>query len=253
MTTIQAPIVWDRFHAVLFDLDGVITATAKVHAACWKRMFDEYRLERLRLGKPPFRAFEVEPDYRLHVDGKPRTDGVRSFLESRGILLPPGAPDSPPDSETLVGLGKRKDLLVQETFATEGVEVYPGTVEFVKAIRARGLRTAVVSSSRNAAAVLRAASIADEFDVRVDGEVAARLRLPGKPAPDTFLHAAAELGASPARCVVVEDAIAGVQSGRAGGFGLVVGIDREGNGETLKAHGADLVVSDLGEFLPIDP
>jgi len=248
----HAPIAWDRFDAVLFDLDGVITATAKVHAACWKRMFDEYRLERLRLGKPPFHAFEVEPDYRLYVDGKPRTDGVRSFLESRGIALPPGSTDSPPESETIVGLGKRKDLLVQEALATDGVEVYPGTLEFVRSVRARGLRTAVVSSSRNAAAVLRAADVVDQFDVRVDGEVAATLRLPGKPAPDTFLRAAADLDASPSRCVVVEDAIAGVQSGRAGGFGLVIGVDREGHGENLTAHGADLVIRDLAELLPLD-
>jgi beta-phosphoglucomutase family hydrolase len=242
-------IVWERFDAVLLDLDGVITATARVHAACWKEMFDAYREERTARGDAPFRPFEIEPDYRLHVDGKRRGDGARSFLASRGIDLPAGTPDSPPESETISGLAKRKDLLVKAVIERQGIEVYPDALAFVRAARRRGLKTAVVSSSRNCAAVLEVAGISDLFDVRVDGEVAARMRLPGKPAPDTFLHAAALLGVAADRAVVVEDALVGVAAGRAGGFGLVVGVDREGHGEVLRAHGADLAVRDLSILL----
>lgn len=239
----------ERFDAVLLDLDGVITATATLHAACWKRMFDPFLATHAAAAGSPFQPFSLETDYKLYVDGKPRADGVQSFLASRGIALSWGAEGDPEERQTVVGLGKRKDALVKAAIEAGGVEVYPGTVAFVQAVRAEGHRTAVVSSSRNCAAVLRAAGLEGLFDGRVDGEVAARLGLPGKPAPDTFLRAAADLRVAPARAVVVEDALAGVQAGRAGGFGLVIGVDREGQGEALRAHGADLVVGDLGELL----
>jgi beta-phosphoglucomutase family hydrolase len=238
-----------RFDAVLCDLDGVITATATIHAACWKRMLDAFLDQRTRERGEPFRPFDIEADYRLYVDGKPRSDGAQSFLESRGIRLPRGTADSPEGGETVVGLAKWKDRLVTEAIAAGGVEAYPGSLAFLRAAREVGLKTAVVSSSRNCLAVLRAAGIESLFDTRVDGEVASRLRLAGKPAPDTFLHAAAELGVAPARAAVVEDAIAGVQAGRAGKFGLVVGVDREGQSEALRANGAHLVVADLSELV----
>jgi beta-phosphoglucomutase family hydrolase len=236
----------DRFDAVLFDLDGVITATAKVHAACWKKMFDEFLHRR---PDEPFEPFNIQEDYPIHIDGKLREDGVRSFLESRGISLPEGDSDEPPGYETIHGLGKLKDRMFKEILSEEGVEVYEGAVDLVNQLRGRGIRTAVVSASKNCKAVLEAASIAHLFDVRVDGEVANRLKLPGKPAPDKFLKAAQQLGVEPHRAVVVEDAISGVQAGRAGGFGLVVGVDRKGQAEELERHGADIVVSDPGELL----
>jgi len=245
----QAGIPWESLEAVLFDLDGVLTKTAGLHAACWKRMFDAYLEERARRGDARVAPFEIATDYRRYVDGRRRSDGVRAFLESRGIDLPTGAPDSPPESETITGLAKRKDLMVKAAIDRDGVEVYPDSLAFVQEVRRRGLKTAVVSSSRNCDAVLAAAGIAGHFDRRVDGEVAAGLGLPGKPAPDTFLHAAALLRAAPGRCAVVEDALVGVQAGRAGGFGLVIGLDRESQAEALAAHGADLVVRDLTELL----
>ncbi len=239
----------EKFDAVLFDLDGVITATAKVHAACWKTMFDRYLEERAQTSGEPFRPFEIHTDYKLYVDGKQRADGVRSFLKSRGIELPEGDPDAPAESETVMGLGKRKDQMVKEAIATEGVEVFQGTLAFIRHLLKEGFKTAVVSSSKNCAAVLKVTGIEDLFHVRVDGEVASRLKLAGKPAPDTFLKAAEQLGTDPKRAVVVEDAISGVQAGRAGGFGLVVGVDREGQREALLKNGAHIVVADVGELL----
>ena len=236
----------DRFDAVLFDLDGVITATAKVHAACWKRMFDEFLR---RQPDEPFESFDIQTDYPIHIDGKLREDGVRSFLESRGISLPEGDLAEPPGYETVHGLGKLKDRMFKEILSEEGVEVYEGAVALVNQLRGQGIKTAVVSASKNCKAVLEAASIDHLFDVRVDGEVASQLKLPGKPAPDKFLKAAHQLGVEPHRAVVVEDAISGVQAGRAGGFGLVVGVERKGDAEELKRHGADIVVSDPGELL----
>jgi beta-phosphoglucomutase family hydrolase len=252
--TMSAPkldpaITRERFDAVLFDLDGVITATAKVHAACWKEMFDEYLKRRAERNNEPFRPFDIEEDYKLYVDGKPRLDGVRGFLESRGIDLPTGGPESSADSETIMGLGTRKDQMVKDHIATEGVEVYEGSLAFIRTLHDEGFKTAVVSSSKNCLAVLQATGTEELFDVRVDGEVAARLKLPGKPAPDTFLKAAEELGVDPARAVVVEDAIVGVKAGRNGKFGLVIGVAREENGEVLKQSGADIVVSDMAELL----
>jgi beta-phosphoglucomutase family hydrolase len=239
----------ELFDAVLFDLDGVLTDTAKIHAACWKRMFDDFLRERAAEKNEPFRPFDIGTDYKLYVDGKARFDGVQSFLESRSIHLPYGEPASSPNSETICGLGNRKDGMVKEAIESEGVEAYEGSVAFVRHLRNRGIKTAVVSASSNCEAVLRSAGIADLFDVRVDGEVASQLNLAGKPAPDTFLKAAEELGVPPNRAVVVEDAISGVQAGRRGGFGLVVGVDRKGDAESLWKNGADIVVKDLGEML----
>jgi beta-phosphoglucomutase family hydrolase len=249
---LREPLTRERFDAVLFDLDGVLTETATVHAACWKRLFDEFLRERSDRTGEPFRPFDPEADYLSHVDGKPREDGVRDFLKSRGIELPDGAPDDPPGTDTVRGLGNRKDQLVNEILESRGVEAYAGSAELVRALRAAGFGTAVVSSSRNCRAVLEAASIADLFDVRVDGEVAAQLGLPGKPRPDTFLAAARDLGVDPERAVVFEDAISGVQAARDGGFGLVIGVARHGDPEELRRNGADLVVDDLAELLETD-
>jgi beta-phosphoglucomutase family hydrolase len=239
-------ITKDRFDAVLFDLDGVITATAKVHAACWQKMFDEFLRRR---PDEPFEPFSIQRDYPTHIDGKLREDGVRNFLESRGIYLPEGDSAEPPSYETVHGLGKLKDRMFKEILLEKGVEVYEGAVELVNQLRGQGIKTAVVSASKNCKAVLEAASLDHLFDVRVDGEVANQLKLPGKPAPDKFLKAAQQLGVEPDRAVVIEDAISGVQAGRAGGFGLVVGVDRKGQAEELRKNGAHIVVSDPGELL----
>jgi alpha,alpha-trehalase len=238
------------FDAVLFDLDGVLTDTAKVHAASWKRMFDVFLQVWADEHNEPFQPFDIETDYTTYVDGKPRYEGVRSFLASRSINLPYGQPQDPPNHRTICGLGNRKNDLFNEVLATDGVEAYAGSVAMVHHIRRQGLKTAVVSSSRNCQAVLDAAELAELFEVRVDGEVAVRLHLAGKPAPDTFLNAAAQLGVVPKRAVVVEDALSGVQAGRDGGFGLVIGIERHGEADDLLANGADIVVTDLGELMP---
>jgi len=245
----------DRIVACLFDLDGVLTQTATVHEAAWKQMFDAYLHERAARTGPeapdksePFRAFE-EADYDRYVDGKPRFDGVRSFLESRGIQLPEGTHDDPPDAETIGGLGNRKNQLVLALIHSQGVKPYEGSVRYVHAVIEAGLKRAVVSSSTNCRDVLAAAGIADLFDTIVDGHVAEQRHLRGKPAPDTFLEAARELGVAPADAAVFEDALAGVEAGRAGGFGYVVGADRVGQAKELLAHGADIVVSDLAELL----
>ncbi len=240
----------DRFSAVLFDLDGVLTDTAKLHAAAWKRMFDTFLRRRAEASGESLELFDIYDDYRRYVDGKPRYDGVRSFLASRGIELPEGEPSDPPIFETVVGLGNRKNELVVELIEIEGVEAFPGSVRLVEELRRRGIRTAVVSSSANAEAVLRSAGIAHLFDARVDGTIAQELGLPGKPAPDTFLEAARRLDVVAERAVVVEDALAGVEAGNAGGFGLVIGVDRLDQAEALRDHGADLVVTDLAELLP---
>ena len=239
----------DRFDAVLFDLDGVLTDTAAVHARAWKTMFDDFlRAWATRRGEP-FEPFTIERDYKTYVDGKPRYDGVRSFLLSRGIDLSEGTSDDAPDVETVRGLGNRKNDLVNRLLDDEGVVRYEGSVRLVEQLREQGIKLAVVSSSKNCVTVLKAADIAHLFDAIVDGVVAAERGLPGKPAPDTFLAAAADVGAAPDRAVVVEDAISGVQAGHAGGFGLVIGVDREGSPEALRSNGADLVVSDLEELV----
>lgn len=243
----EASVAWGNYDAVLFDLDGVLTDTAGLHADCWKRTFDEFLGRRAERSGEPLQPFDIESDYRLYVDGKPRYDGVRSFLHSRDIDLPEGSPEDPPAAETVCGVGNRKNQLVNQALR-EGVVVYPGSVALVRALRDSGVKTAVVSSSANCAAVLRAAGIEDLFEVRVDGKLAAELGLPGKPAPDTFLEAARELGVDARRTVVVEDAISGVQAGRNGDFGLVVGIARHDEPDVLRREGADVVVSDLAEL-----
>ncbi len=239
----------DRFDAVLFDLDGVLTSTAKIHSFCWKTVFDAFLSQRAAATQQPFQPFDIERDYKQYVDGKTRYDGVRSFLASRNISLPEGTPTDPVIVDTVCGLGNRKDELVQETINQRGVESYAGSIALVRQLRKLGIHTAVVSSSANCEQVLRAAGILELFDVRIDGLVASELKLPGKPAPATFLKAAEMLSTNPARAVVVEDAIAGVQAGRAGGFGLVIGVDREGDGNILRTHGADVVVADLAELV----
>jgi len=239
----------DHVTACLFDLDGVLTQTAKVHAAAWKQMFDEYLRERAKRTGEPFREFDAKADYDAYVDGKPRYDGVRSFLESRGIELPQGTPDDPPGAETVDGLGNRKNELVLGLIHKQGVQPYDGSVRYVKAARDAGYPRAVVSSSANCHDVLRAAGIEDLFDAVIDGVVAEREGLRGKPAPDTFLAGARALGVEPKQGVVFEDALAGVAAGRAGPFGFVVGVDRVGQREALLAHGADIVVEDLAELL----
>ena len=245
-----APTIgWTGYDAVLFDLDGVLTATARLHAAAWTRLFDGYLAERAAARGEPFRRFEPG-DYAQYVDGRPRYDGVRTFLASRRITLPDGEPDDAPGRETVCGLGNRKQAFFHEVLASEGVDTIPGTVTVVHHLRRLGVRTAVVSSSRNCAAILEAAGIAGLFELQVDGVVAEGKGLAGKPAPDTFLHAARALGVAPSRAVVVEDAIAGVAAGRAGGFALVVGIDRAGAPDDLARAGADLVVTDLADTLP---
>jgi beta-phosphoglucomutase family hydrolase len=240
----------DRFDAVLFDLDGVITDTAAVHARAWKTMFDAYLRQRADRDGGEVIPFTIDGDYRTYVDGKPRYDGVRSFLASRGIALPEGDRSDPPDRETVRGLGNRKNELVNRLLEEQGVVVYDGSVRLMHHLRDEGVRLAVVSSSRNCVTVLTSAGLLDLFDARVDGVVAAERGLPGKPAPDTFLSAASDLNAPPERAVVVEDAISGVQAGRAGAFGLVVGVDRHDEREALRANGADIVVNDLAELLP---
>jgi len=237
-----------RFHAVLFDLDGVLTATAKVHAAAWKQMFDAFLEERSRQHKEPFQAFDIVADYKRYVDGKSRYDGVASFLASRGIQLPYGDPESSTDALSVCGLGHQKDEIVRTILDRDGVDVYPDAVDLIQALRKQGVRTGVVSSSRNCQTVLQAARIEALFDVRVDGVVADEAGLPGKPRPDMFLFAAQQLGVPPQHAVVVEDAIAGVQAGKAGGFGLVVGIARGGEETSLREAGADVVVTNLREW-----
>ncbi len=239
----------DGVRACLFDLDGVLTETATIHAAAWKAMFDAYLHQRAERTGEPFVPFDEKEDYDRYVDGKPRADGTRSFLASRGIRLPDGSPADPPDAETVYGLGTRKNELVLRMIHERGVEPYPGSVRYVEAVRDAGLRRAVVSSSTNCHDVLVAAHIDALFDERVDGVVAEREHLRGKPEPDTFLAGARALGVEPAQAVVFEDALAGVEAGRAGRFGFVVGVDRVGQRDALRAHGADVVVSDLSDLL----
>lgn len=235
--------------ACLFDLDGVLTRTARTHALAWQETFDAYLDERAGRTGDELAHFEQPSDYVRHVDGKLRADGVRSFLASRGITLPEGAPDDPSSAETVHGLGNRKNDLVLELIRRDGVEVFERSVTFVERVRDAGFRRAVVSASRNCRAVLVAAGIEDLFEVRIDGEVAAERGLAGKPAPDMFLAAADALGVEPPNAAVFEDATAGVEAGRAGGFGWVVGVDRGATADALRAHGADVVVEDLGELV----
>lgn len=238
---------WDM-SAVVFDMDGVITDTARSHAESWETMFNEYLAARSERTGETLRPF-TEDDYLEFVDGKPRFDGVRSFLRSRDIELPEGTPADPPERETVCGLGNRKNALFLDTLREGGADAYSSTVQLVEELKKRGVAVALITSSRNADEVLDAADVADLFSVKVDGNDSAELGLAGKPEPDIFLEAARRLGVLPERAVVVEDATSGVEAGRRGGFGLVVGVDRSGQAEQLAASGADIVVSDLGELL----
>ena len=235
---------WHDYDAALFDLDGVLTPTAEVHMRAWRDLFTDYLTLKGETSRP-----YVDADYFEHIDGKPRYDGVRDLLASRGIPLAEGEPSDPPDADTICGLGNRKNDFFAAALADEGVEPYPGSVALLDHLEAIGTKVAVVSSSRNAPAVLDAAGLADRFEVVVDGTVAADAGLPGKPAPDTFVEAAHRLGVDPERAVVFEDAVSGVAAGHAGGFGLVVGVDRGVGADPLTDAGADRVVTDLSELV----
>jgi beta-phosphoglucomutase family hydrolase len=238
----------DAVRACLFDMDGVITKTAVLHAAAWKEMFDEYLRKRADQEHVAFVPFTTD-DYDRYVDGKPRLDGTAGFLKSRGIDLPQGSPDDAPGTPTIWGLSNRKNDLVLAKIAAGAVETYPGSVSYVSSVKKNGLKTAIVSSSANTKQVLEVAGLSDLFDVRVDAQFLDAHSLRGKPAPDSYLAAAKELGVTAAEAAVYEDALAGVESGRAGNFALVVGVDRVGQADELRAHGADIVVKDLSELL----
>lgn len=234
--------------AVIFDMDGVVTDTAKVHAAAWKRLFDDFLRRRSAAAGEPFVPFDEHTDYERYVDGKNRYDGVRSFLESRGVTLPEGTPDDPPGDGTVSAMGNGKDASFLDDVRTNGVEAYPSTIRLIRDLRSRGKGIGLVSASRNAEEVLNGAGVIDLFDQRVDGAVAADLGLAGKPDPAMFLEAGRRLGVLPGRAAVVEDALSGVAAGRAGGFALVVGVARSGQDDALRRHGADVVVKDLEEL-----
>ncbi len=236
---------WSAYGAVLFDLDGVLTPTAELHKQAWTALFEQFLDEHVGPDHDPF----TEADYLAHVDGRPRFDGVRTFLESRGIHLPEGNRDEPPGSGSISALGNRKNALFQQLLRTQGIEPYPGSVRFLDHLAHLDIPVAVVSSSRNAREVLSAARLADRFAIVADGVLAAERDIPGKPAPDLFLAAAEKLGVSPESAVVVEDAVSGVAAGRAGGFGLVIGVDRGAGRDALRENGAGLVVDDLGELI----
>lgn len=240
----------DGVSGCLFDLDGVLTQTAQVHAAAWQEMFDCFLRDWSTATSAAFVPFNPVSDYDEYVDGKPREEGTRSFLASRGISLPEGSAADPPGTQTILGLSNRKNEIVLRRIRTDGVAPYPGSVSYVQAARAAGLRRAVVSSSANCRDVLAAAHIEDLFEVRIDGIFAEEEHLRGKPAPDTFLAGARALSLQPGQCAVFEDALAGVEAGRAGTFGYVVGVDRVGQAEALLAHGASVTVTDLAELLP---
>jgi beta-phosphoglucomutase family hydrolase len=239
----------DGVVACLFDLDGVLTDTARLHAAAWAEMFDGYLRERAARTGPPFVPFDPVADYQQYVDGKPREDGVRSFLQSRSIRLPEGDPDDGPDAETVTGLGRRKNLLFLEAVHAGGVPVFEGSRRYLQAVAEAGLAVAIVSSSANTREVLESTGLARHVRCRVDGVTLREEHLAGKPAPDSFLRAADLLDVKPTRAAVFEDAISGVEAGRAGAFGFVVGVDRVGHAEALRRHGADVVVEDLAELL----
>jgi alpha,alpha-trehalase len=233
---------------VILDLDGVITQTAAMHAEAWKRMFDDFLLARSQRRNESFEPFRIERDYSRYVDGKPRYEGVAAFLESRDIQYPRGDPSDPPDKETICGLGNRKNQLFQQLLDAGGVTVFPDALAQIRVWRQRGIKTAVVSSSKNCQRVLAAAGLADLFDARVDGVVAEQRKLRGKPDPDMFLEAARDLDVDPSRAIVIEDAAAGVRAGSAGGFHCTIGLARDGDQETLRQHGADIIVRTLNEL-----
>jgi len=244
------PIKVADFDAILCDLDGVITQTAVLHAAAWKRLFDDYLKKAAACTGSTWEPFRLEEDYRLYVDGKARYDGVRDFLTSRGLSLPLGLPEDSSDQETIYGLGNKKDEYFEAALRESGGAVYPGTVRYLQVARAAGLKMAVVSSSLHCREIIDKAGLSTLFDARIDGHEIDRLHLHGKPAPDTFLEAARRLDVQAEKAIVIEDALAGVQAGHAGGFGLVIGVNRGDQAQALRQHGADIVVSDLAELLP---
>jgi beta-phosphoglucomutase family hydrolase len=249
MSDVRAVGLKPGISACLFDLDGVLTPTARVHAQAWKKVFDEYLQARAASTGEPFRPFDEVNDYDTYVDGKPREDGVRSFLASRHIDLPEGSEDDSPEDRSVHGLGNQKDQAFLDLIRKNGVEPYDGSLRYVHAARDVGLRLAVVTSSRHCTEVLKAAGMFDLFDARVDGNVARAEGLKGKPAPDTYLEAAKMLGKTPAGSAVYEDSLAGVEAGRSGAFGMVIGVDRVGQSAALYIHGANVVVTDLSELL----
>lgn len=244
-----APVVIAKkdIDGVVFDMDGVVTQTATVHARAWKRLFDDYLRERCRRTGERFVPFDGDADYRLYVDGKARYDGVHSFLRSRGMDLPKGEPGDSPQSETECGLGNRKNAFFLKEVEEHGVQPYETTVALIRRLKESGFATAVISASENTTQVLEAAGVRSLFEAQIDGLVARELGLPGKPDPAVFLEAARRIGVTPARAAVVEDALAGVEAGRRGGFALVIGVDRTGHADALKDRGADVVVEDLAE------
>jgi beta-phosphoglucomutase family hydrolase len=244
-------ITRDMYDAVLFDLDGVITDTASLHAICWKQIFDDYLQSRANQSGESFKPFDLRTDYLLYVDGKQRFDGVRDFLKSREIALPEGSVDDQPSADTVGGLGNRKNDLVNAIIEEKGVRAYEGSVKFIRQLCLQGFKIAVVTSSQNCTAVLRAAKLDGVFEVQVDGRMIHAQHLAGKPAPDTFLRAAKLLGVEANRTVVIEDAISGVQAGRAGNFGLVIGVARKRNDEELRHSGAHVVINDLVELIDV--
>ncbi len=239
----------DHVTACLFDLDGVLTQTARVHNAAWTETFDDFLRRHADAGGTAYQPFDPGADYHRYVDGRPRLDGVRTFLASRSITLPEGTAEDPPGAQTVHGLGNQKNAQVLERIRSVGVDVYPGSVAYLKAVAAAGLRRAVVTASANGREVIAAAGIEPLLEERVDGLTAQAEGLRGKPHPDTFLAGAKLLGVQPEQAAVFEDALAGVEAGRAGGFGYVVGVDRAGQADALRAHGADVVVTDLAELL----
>jgi beta-phosphoglucomutase family hydrolase len=247
-TSRLTPLDKERFDAVLFDLDGVITATNKNHFAAWKTLFDSYLKKVSQRDNTPFKEFSEE-EMSEYVDGRPRYEGIRNFLEYRGIAIPYGDIEDDEEQETIYGLGNLKNRFFNESIEADGVTIFDKSVELIKRLKDKQIRCAVVSSSKNCSTVLKSAGLTDLFEVQVDGVVAAEMKLVGKPTPDTYLKAAELLGVSAERAVVVEDAISGVQAGRAGNFGLVIGVDRVGQADALSENGADVVVTDLGDFL----
>lgn len=245
MSSLNQQLRDKQIKALILDLDGVVTQTALVHAQAWKRMFDAYLKKRGESEEKKFEPLDIETDYREHIDGIPRYDGVRNFLQSRGITLPEGTPEDDIGEETVAGLGNLKNMYFQELLKQEGVEVYKDTIAWLEHQRQQGMRTALISASKNCVDVMHAAGIAHLFEEHVDGLQSAHLGLKGKPAPDVFLEAARRLGVQPQEAAVFEDARKGVQAGKAGGFGLVVGINRHHDADSLKQNGADLVIDEF--------
>lgn len=248
----QIVISPQMFEAAIFDLDGVVTQTASAHAASWKAMFDEFLRQYGAESNQSFEPFDIERDYHLYVDGKPRYEGVKGFLDSRGLELPLGKPNDSPGVWTIYGMGNLKNRLFQEHIRQQGVDLYESSVELIRSLRQKGMKTAMVSSSKNAVEVLQSVNLLRLFDTQVDGVDSERLQLKGKPNPDIFLQAAKQLEVEPEKAIVFEDAIAGVEAARLGGFGFIIGVDRANQPQALIDHGADIAIKDLQEVIVAD-